>query len=80
MMKILQLDSKTSNDLKLNLNGQNYCKHPFHWDLTTTFTMKATFPKCPILMCLHFQSPVNVNLDLMVYGKGVMTNVNGALH
>ena len=56
MMKILQLDSKTSKDLKLNLNGKNYFKHPFHWDLTTTFTMKATFPKCPILMCLHFQS------------------------
>ena len=32
------------------------------------------------LMYLHFQSLVNVNLDLMVYGKGVMTNVNGALH
>ena len=31
-------------------------------------------------MYLHFQSLVNVNLDLMVYGKGVMTNVNGALH
>ena len=41
--------------------------------------MKAIFPKCPILMYLHFQSLVNVNLDLMVYGKGVMTNVNGAL-
>ena len=80
MMKILQLDSKTSNDLKLNLNGYNYCKHPFHWDLTKTFTMKTIFPKSPILMYLHFQSPVNVNLDLMVYGKRVMTNVNGALH
>ena len=32
-----------------------------------------------ILMYLHFQSLVNVNLDLMVYGKNVMTNVNGAL-
>ena len=31
--------------------------------------MKATFPKCPILMYLHFQSPVNVNLDLMVNDK-----------
>ena len=31
--------------------------------------MKAIFPKCPILIYLHFQSLVNVNLDLMVYGK-----------
>ena len=37
-------------------------------------------PVFTILMYLHFQSLVNVNLDLMVYGKGVMTNVNGALH
>ena len=40
--------------------------------------MREIFPKCPILMYLHFQSLVNVNLDLMVYGKRVMTNVNGA--
>ena len=52
---------------------------PFHWDLTTTLTMRVIFPKWPILMYLHFQSLVNVNLDLMVYGKKVMTNVNGAL-
>ena len=31
--------------------------------------MKAIFPKCPILMYLHFRTLVNVNLDLMVYGK-----------
>ena len=31
--------------------------------------MRVIFPKCPILMYLHFQSLVNVNLDLMVYGK-----------
>ena len=48
-------------------------------DLTTTFTMRGIFPNCPISMYLHFQSLVNVNLDLMVYGKRVMTNVDGAL-
>ena len=31
--------------------------------------MREIFPKCPILMYLHFQSLVNANLDLMVYGK-----------
>ena len=36
--------------------------------------MRVIFPKCPILMYLHFQSLVNVNLDLMVYGKRVVTN------
>ena len=53
---------------------------PFPLGFNATFTMKAIFPKCPILMYLHFQSLVNVNLGLMVYGKRVMTNVNGALH
>ena len=70
---------KTSNDLKLNLNGVNYCKRLFHWDLTTAFTMRIIFPKCQILMYLYFQGLVNVNLDLMVYGQRVMTNVHGAL-
>ena len=41
--------------------------------------LHVLFPKCPILTYLLFQSLVNVNLDLMVYGKRVMTNVNGAL-
>ena len=74
LVELCKNDLVSTNDLKLNLNGLNYCKLPIHWDLTTTFTMREIFPKCPILMYLHFQSLVNVNLDLMVYGKRVMTN------
>ena len=33
---------------------------------------EVTFPKCSILMYLHFQSLENVNLDLMVNGKRAM--------
>ena len=72
---------KNIKRFETELKWINYCKHPFHWDLKTIFTMRVIFPICLILMyCkLHFQSLVNVNLDLMVYGKRVMTNVNGAL-
>ena len=40
----------------------------------------SKMPDFDVQLYLHFRTLVNVNLDLMVYGKGVMTNVNGVLH
>ena len=53
---------------------------PFPLGFNDNIYHEGNISKMPDLMYLHFQSLVNVNLDLMVYGKGVMTNVNGALH
>ena len=53
---------------------------PFPLGFNDNIYHEGNISKMPILMYLHFQSLGNVNLDLMVYGKKVMTNVNGALH
>ena len=68
------IDSKTSNDLNLKL-----LQTPFPVGFNDNIYHEGTISKNPISMYLHFQSLVNVNLDLMVYGKRVMTDVNGAL-
>ena len=38
--------------MKLNLNGQNYYKYLFHWDLMIIFTTKVIFLKCQILISI----------------------------
>ena len=52
---------------------------PFPLGFNDNIYHEGNISKMPDLMYLHFQSLVNVNLDLMVYGKRVTTNVNGAL-
>ena len=52
---------------------------PFLLGFNDNIYHEGNISKMPDFDVLHFQSLVNVNLDLMVYGKRVMTNVNDAL-
>ena len=56
--------------LKKNLQRKNAIK--FFWSGQIFRVGRGRGNKCNFIFGL--------NLDLMVYGKGVMTNVNGALH
>ena len=52
---------------------------PFPLGFNDNIYHEGNISKMPDFDVLTLPEFVNVNLDLMVYGKRVMTNVNGAL-